>query len=692
MAGMLARVCFVVALVALGPAAWAQGWVVFADGGSVYRVEVGGQVESLYAGNADHACWSADGLRVFFIKTNGEIWSMYNDGTSARKIANGTTTNYGPIGPYRPDPDYVLYVEDDSFYRVHCDTGTMTRIHQEPRSYVGETAIDTAGTRMAGRGSNSNLYKITLGGGSESYSSDCSSSISPGGAHVTANVSGHTELRIHAWSGGVVQTLHAPSGKEWDNQKFAANSNDWIVYKYDNEAAIGIIRVADDHNVRVCSRGADYPDFFAGSLPDVPQDNQPPTAAIDAPRDGAAYEPGEVLSYAGHATDPEDGNLAGAALAWEVDRVGDGQGPVHTATGASGSHTFPADIGEDTSYLVRLTATDSGGRSDSVQITVWVRPQAGNAPPTIHAIDVSPNPADVGTAVTLACTASDPDTDPLTYHWSFGDGQTGSGASVGHSYTEAGSYTARVDVDDGQGHSVSAQEAVHVIDPDMIVIECEDMQLDGYEIEGDWVATFDTGTATLPFPGPDGTYRTRVVIIKEDDGQPTLDVYLAGGLAGTIHYPLGASGRDPETVDLGVFAIGNGDEVKIVGTLDAGAAARADKLIFEADTIVEEDGGADAGQDAGPLDGADAGADAGGGDRTDAGSDPGPLDDADAGADAGADAPDDGGTADGAGDTTSSEDESVAGSCGCGAAPHAALPLWLLVVLAVRRRRSSPGS
>ena len=56
------------------------GWAVFADGGKVYRCAVEGSPEQLYDGSVQNARWSADGRYIYFIKTNGDIWAMYNDG------------------------------------------------------------------------------------------------------------------------------------------------------------------------------------------------------------------------------------------------------------------------------------------------------------------------------------------------------------------------------------------------------------------------------------------------------------------------------------------------------------------------------------------------------------------------------------------------------------------------------------
>jgi len=48
-----------------------------------------------------------------------------------------------------------------------------------------------------------------------------------------------------------------------------------------------------------------------------------------------------------------------------------------------------------------------------------------------------------------ASSSSDPNSDPLTYAWDFGDGATGSGESVSHTYTAAGEYTVVLTASDG---------------------------------------------------------------------------------------------------------------------------------------------------------------------------------------------------------------------------------------------------
>jgi glucose/arabinose dehydrogenase len=47
--------------------------------------------------------------------------------------------------------------------------------------------------------------------------------------------------------------------------------------------------------------------------------------------------------------------------------------------------------------------------------------------------------------------STDPDNDPLTYQWSFGDGGTSTQAAPSHTYTNPGTYTATLTVRDGRG-------------------------------------------------------------------------------------------------------------------------------------------------------------------------------------------------------------------------------------------------
>jgi glucose/arabinose dehydrogenase len=100
--------------------------------------------------------------------------------------------------------------------------------------------------------------------------------------------------------------------------------------------------------------------------------NTPPLAVIDAPTSGTTWKVGDIITFSGHATDPQEGTLGPGALTWSL-VLGHcpstcHEHPVQSWSGvASGS--FVAPDHEYPSHLdLRLTATDSGGSSSTTSV------------------------------------------------------------------------------------------------------------------------------------------------------------------------------------------------------------------------------------------------------------------------------------------------------------------------------------
>jgi hypothetical protein len=89
---------------------------------------------------------------------------------------------------------------------------------------------------------------------------------------------------------------------------------------------------------------------------------KPPRVGILSPQSGLRVGAGQLVTFEGAATDPEDGGLTGDALQWTSDLMGPlGSGSLlQTSTLIAGFHT------------ITLTATDSAGQSTSAHTIVPV--------------------------------------------------------------------------------------------------------------------------------------------------------------------------------------------------------------------------------------------------------------------------------------------------------------------------------
>ncbi len=99
-----------------------------------------------------------------------------------------------------------------------------------------------------------------------------------------------------------------------------------------------------------------------------PENNDSPTATITSPANGSSFTDGEMISFAGTGTDPEDGTLPEDSLLWTSDM--DGQ----VGTGTSVSTSLSVN-----DHIITLTVTDSEGNIDADTITIYVTSGSGSS-------------------------------------------------------------------------------------------------------------------------------------------------------------------------------------------------------------------------------------------------------------------------------------------------------------------------
>ena len=185
------------------------------------------------------------------------------------------------------------------------------------------------------------------------------------------------------------------------------------------------------------------------------------------------------------------------------------------------------------SYLAILIVRDDRGSVNSTGVTITVR----NQPPDA-AIDLAPESALTGVAFTFnGSSSTDPENQALEYQWSFGDGQTTTGAVVTHSYADDGWYVVRLTVVDQDGASSFTDAVVTVLNRppqarasatpmDALTLENVSLTADGSSdpdgrplwfrwVFGDgWVEYGSTATHAF---ADDGTYAV-VLTVTDDDG------------------------------------------------------------------------------------------------------------------------------------------------------------------------------
>lgn len=142
----------------------------------------------------------------------------------------------------------------------------------------------------------------------------------------------------------------------------------------------------------------------------------------------------------------------------------DGDGTYDLDTGMASTTSYTYTVAGNFSAKVRVT--DDGGAtvvSGAVAISVNA---AGNQPPVISSFTATPNSGTAPFSTTLTVNASDSDGTVDQYEWDFdGNGTydaTTATSPTSHTYTIAGSYTAKVRVTDNQGATTTGLVTITV--------------------------------------------------------------------------------------------------------------------------------------------------------------------------------------------------------------------------------------
>jgi hypothetical protein len=316
------------------------------------------------------------------------------------------------------------------------------------------------------------------------------------------------------------------------------------------------------YNVVASDNGANVDVQVVGPPPDLTVNgNHAPTADAGGPY--TVMEGGTVVLDGSASGDSEQ---AADTLIYEWDLDGDG-----LFDDATGNHpTFPAaglDGFPGAAVTVRLRVTDAAGASSVSSATVVI----ANAVPvptitSIGAVRVE------GTAVTVACSATDPagTLDTRSFAWAvYKDGSAtafatgGNTASFTFTPADDGSYRIVLTASDEDGGSASAEQTIAVDDVRPVAA------IGGASTASEGMAITLTGTATDAGAADETAGFTYAwVITRSRDGGVTFQPYAAGGGATLTLYPddeglyrvtLTAADKDGATSEAAVrtLAVGN---------------------------------------------------------------------------------------------------------------------------------------
>jgi PKD repeat protein len=261
---------------------------------------------------------------------------------------------------------------------------------------------------------------------------------------------------------------------------------------------------------------------------------------------------GEVTNFDGSASYDLDGYVA--RYIWNF---GDGT----TVSGVTTSHSY-VDNGQ---YFVTLTVFDDEGAKDTKTMSIIVKNRA-----PIAKLTASASILDKQEIVTFDGSGSyDPDGNIVSFSWAFGDGTTGTGIHVTHSYFLVGSYTTTLTVTDNDGATDIASTTKTVRNNSPVAI-IEDMIKTSYV--GDTV-TFNAAKSRDPdgyivayaWDFGDGTTATGITVSHayKDNGVYTVTLIVTDndGATSSADVPKTVMNRQPVAVFTKTAGTVNIDEI-----------------------------------------------------------------------------------------------------------------------------------
>jgi glucose/arabinose dehydrogenase/PKD repeat protein len=188
-------------------------------------------------------------------------------------------------------------------------------------------------------------------------------------------------------------------------------------------------------------------------------------------------------------------------------------------------------------YYVDLGYSDIGGTFGVSKIRRIKYVQSNQSPVAVASANPTSGPTPLDVSFSSAG-SNDPEGQPLSYAWTFGDGATSTAANPTHTYTAAGTYTARLTVSDGANSTSSAPVTISAGNrPTATILSPQD---GSFFQAGDVITYSGDATDTEDGALPASAFSWNIDFLHEGHVHPGTPV--TGAKSGTFTIP--SSGHD----------------------------------------------------------------------------------------------------------------------------------------------------
>jgi glucose/arabinose dehydrogenase len=203
--------------------------------------------------------------------------------------------------------------------------------------------------------------------------------------------------------------------------------------------------------------------------------------------------------------------------------------------GSDIGHVIDLDVGPD-GAMYGLTHTVGDTTAKIVRIS-YVGAGANRAPTAVAKADKTSGSLPL--AVNFdAGDSADADGDALTYSWAFGDGSTGDGKTISHTYTTAGKFNAVLTVTDGKGGSTVGEPVVVTTNDTAPVITITTPANNSPYSGGDVITYAATATDTEDGTIDPSKFDWTVILHHEEHTHPFLTDSIDGQPGGSFTIPV----------------------------------------------------------------------------------------------------------------------------------------------------------